>query len=60
MTYENWKLEQVEPILFEGKTNYRKFKIEKPTWMLKAENKVNRIKKMDFLEMEQLIKLEIK
>ena len=60
MTYENWKLEQAEPILFEGKTNYTKREVEKPTWLLKAENKGNRIKKMDFMEMEQLIKLEIK
>ena len=37
MTYENWKLEQVEPILFEGKTNYTKREVEKPTWLLKAE-----------------------
>lgn len=37
MTYENWKLEQAEPILFEGKTNYTKREVKNPTWMLKAE-----------------------
>ena len=37
MTYENWKLEQAEPILFESRTNYTKREEEKPTWMLKAE-----------------------
>jgi hypothetical protein len=40
MTYENWKLEQAEPILFEVRTNYIKRDVEKPTWMLKAEEQV--------------------
>ena len=37
MNYEVWKLEQAEPILFEGKPNYTKREVEKPTWLLKAE-----------------------